>query len=627
MTIFQDLVKVYDNNKDIAGKFELDHFLKPYTLLPSGHISVGVQLEVTVSLKGEFITAGQITKDDRTTVIPATIKSANRASAPEAHPLQDKIKYVAGDYANYAPSDKKGNDFRKSYFDLLTEWAESPQAHPKIRAIYEYQKQNRLLKDLIDIGEITLADNGQLNDKDKNLYVRFNVDDENPKSLPIWQDQSVFQSWIDFYATKLRVEQPVDVDYLSGKEVPTTKLNEKNINPATSGAKLISANDSANFTYRGIFHDDDFYSVGYDSSQKMAHALKWLIQRQGLKSDTRVFVFWTDEPEENQKVADASSAMYSGSSLLQSIAGTAKKEVKPDTGKEAAGSYNSRLLGIVSSLDVKGTVHAMFLDAATTGRMATVYYNSMVGGTFKSNLETWGNNCGIWVNQQTIWTPSARGLIRSAYTNGHGGQRADVIQKRALSQLIISIINGKPISEDLLRALYRKLTHPQGYESLKQWQRDLFNYAAAYHYNSHLKGEGTMKLNQSETDRSYLFGRLLAIADRIEESAVYRKQQRNSSVSERLTTAYRFMTNFAEQPGSTWERIYLSVVRSYLGTLSGASQAYYKKQVVAILDLLDDGNTDEPLDMKFLTGFAQQQIYDQTQGSKKSDTNKELQEG
>lgn len=627
MTIFQDLVKVYDNNQSMVGKFELDNFDKPYTLLPASHVSVGVQLEVTLSLEGEFIMVSEVSKDDSTTVIPATIKSANRASAPEAHPLQDKIKYVAGDYAEYAPTDKKAPVFRELYINLLGEWAESAQTNSKIQAVFKYQQQNRLLQDLIKTGEIELAKNGQLSSKDKDLFVRFNVKEQDPKAPVIWQDRNMFQSWIDFYATKLAVEQPVDIDYLSGKKVPTTKLNEKNINPATSGAKLISANDSANFTYRGIFHDDEFYSAGYESSQKMAHALKWLIQRQGLKSDTRVFVFWTDESDENQKVAKATGTVYSGSALLQSLVKKKKVEDKPQTGEAVAQSYNSRLLGYVDELSGNGTIHAMFLDAATTGRMATVYYNSMVGGTFKKNLELWSNNCGLQINSQTVWTPSARRLVQSAYTNGRGGQRADVILKRALSQLMISIINGQAISEDLLRALFRKLIHPQGYDSLKQWQNDLFNYTAAYHYNAHLKGGGTMGLDRSETDRSYLFGRLLAIADRIENSAVYRKQQRNDNVSERLTTAYRFMTNFAEQPGTTWKRIYLSVVRSYLGTLSGGSQAYYEDEVNTILDALGDGNSDEPLSMRFLTGFAQQHVADKENSKTKSNAKNESQEG
>jgi CRISPR-associated protein Csd1 len=620
MTVFQDLVKVYDHNQAQAGKFEQDHFGKEFTLLPTSHVSVGVQLEVTIDLHGNFKNASVVGKDENTTVIPATIKSANRSSSPEAHPLQDKIKYVAGDYGQYMPTDKKAAIYRTSYMTLLGEWAVSSQKHSRIVAIYQYQQKNCLLGDLIHKGLIVPNDKGQLSAKDKNLYVRFNVYDDNPRVL--WQDQSVFQAWIDFYATKLVVEQPVEIDYLTGDTVPTTKLSEKNINPATSGAKLISANDSSNFTYRGLFLDDEFYSVGYEASQKMAHALKWLIQRQGLKSDTRVFLFWTDGSEENKKVAASASMIFNGPlSFLKSAVKEKKSKVAPETGVSIAKSYNERLLGMVSHLTTTESVHMMFLDAATTGRMATVYYNFMASDTFKKNLQVWGENCGIVIDKR-VWTPTANQLVRSAYMQGAGGQRFDTVKKHATSRLLIAIMSAQPVSGDLILAIYRKLLRPQGYRTqgqldLKRWQNDLYNFSAVLNYNQK-GGSAGMTLNQNETDRSYLFGRLLAIADAIETQSFSSRQYQNDSVTSRLTTAKRFITNFAEQPALTWQRIFQSMNRSYLKHLTEASRTYFDLQMEQIMSDFKDGDyTDAPLKPNYLKGYADQRIFDRYHNSKK----------
>lgn len=632
LTIFQDLVKVYDNNQNQAGKFEVDRYGKQYTLLPSSHVSVSIQLEVTLDSKGNFITANKVNKDDKTTVIPATIKSANRSNKPVAHPLQDKIKYVAGDYEQYAVADKDAAKCRSLYYELLAEWAESPQSNSKIQAIYNYQKKNCLIRDLVETGEIELDGKGQLNPKDKDLFVRFNINDKDPNSPVVWQDQVLFQSWIDFYTLKLVDTQPIDVDYLTGERVPTTKLSEKNINSVTSGAKLISANDAANFTYRGIFQGDDFYSVGYDSSQKMVHALKWLIQRQGLKSGSRVFLFWMDNPDDNRDVMAVTGSCIDGLAYLDTLDeqekdttvdgldyldsiseedSTDTDDSHPETGASIAKAYRRRIQGYSDKLDERGTVHAMFLDAATTGRMATVYFNDMVGGTFKKNLELWTNNCVAVLAGQRIWQPSARALVRSTYTNGRGGQRTDVIEKQALSRIIINIINGQSISDDLLRTLYIKILHPQSYEKLKQWQNDLYTYTAVDFYNYSVRGgKPNMTLNRAETDRSYLYGRLLGIADDVESKALELKRRKNSNVSDRMTTALRFFTNFAERPATTWTRILQSLIRSSFPQIKNEEQIYYKQEIKEISNFLNDLNDDQPLNNSYVKGFMHQQVAD-----------------
>lgn len=624
MTIYQDLIKVYDDNQDQIGVFEQDHFEKDYTLLPASHVSVNIQIEVTITQQGKFGSAQELDKPGIATVIPATIESATRASNIDAHPLQDKVKYVAYDYPHYAKNDKRAEKYYPSYIRLLKAWATSDYANNRIKAIYYYQQQHTLIQDLIDSSVIKL-EQGQINKKYRDAYVRFNVLDDNP--VPVWQDRDMYASWIDFYNHLLETTQPKGVDYLTGKTVPTTKLSEKNINPATSGAKLISANDKNNFTYRGLFLKDDFYSVGYLESQKMAHALKWLIQRQGLKSDSRVFLFWSSSSS-NDVLSHTAQLLAQGvpAYRLEQEQAISQTKVSGETGQAVATAYNQRLLGMTSDISYGQPVYIIFLDAATTGRMATVYYNSMDTTLFRERIETWAKNCGFIVNngqKQYIHTPTINQLIKSAYLVGRGGKRYETLKKRAMSRSLVSIINAQPLPEDLLMAIYRRLLTPRGYEDLQRWRYDLFNYTAALNYNQK-GGKINMALNLANHDRSYLFGRLLAIADDIESRALYRRQGRNANVSSRLTTAQRFMTNFSERPATTWQRIYLSIMRSYIGSLSGGSQHYYQTQIAKIIDILSDQQmNDEPLKPMFLSGFAAQHVENQYQNEQ---NNKKTQE-
>src|SRR5699024_1500139 len=86
--------------------------------------------------------------------------------------------------------------------------------------------------------------------------------------------------------------------YVTGKETLLTTQHGSRIRNAGDMSKLISANDSSGFTYRGRFaKSTEAVQIGYDVSQKAHHALRWLIQRQGTYIDSRYFVsFGVERP-------------------------------------------------------------------------------------------------------------------------------------------------------------------------------------------------------------------------------------------------------------------------------------------------------------------------------------------
>ena len=58
-----------------------------------------------------------------------------------------------------------------------------------------------------------------------------------------------------------------------------------------------------------------------------------------------------------------------------------------------------------------------------------------------------------------------------------------------------------------------------------------------------------MALDKKETDRNYLYGRLLAVADRIEYLTYDEKD------NGRVTNAKRYMSTFSQRPYETWKVI------------------------------------------------------------------------
>ena len=106
-----------------------------------------------------------------------------------------------------------------------------------------------------------------------------------------------------------------------------------------------------------------------------------------------------------------------------------------------------------------------------------------------------------------------------------------------------------------------------------------------------------MALDPNRKTRDYLYGRLLAIADRLEGHALYTAKEK------RDTNAARYMQQFADRLSKKWRQIYLSL-SPYMARLGGAK--YYKDlidEVMCKFDPIEDFNSDKPLSGEFLLGY------------------------
>lgn len=161
-----------------------------------------------------------------------------------------------------------------------------------------------------------------------------------------------------------------------------------------------------------------------------------------------------------------------------------------------------------------------------------------------------------------------------------------------------------PFPLDVERVLVEKASHLLLYEGENR-QKLLFTACAAirkYHYD-HLKEEWDMALDKNCSDRSYLFGRLLAIAEAVENST-YTDENR------RETNAMRMQKAFALRPMATW-RLLEEKLGSYYKQLSPGLRQYYRKLTQEIVDKLpvSDGGLNQKLDDIYLLGYYHQRAY------------------
>lgn len=119
-----------------------------------------------------------------------------------------------------------------------------------------------------------------------------------------------------------------------------------------------------------------------------------------------------------------------------------------------------------------------------------------------------------------------------------------------------------------------------------------------------------MALQQDNASRDYLFGRLLAVANKIEKVAL------SSSEANRLTTAERFMTQFVNRPASTWLNISNALV-PYQQRLFNNYQGYDNATKALLMQITDrfnpaDFTSNQKLTPEFLLGFHNQMMWLET---------------
>ena len=133
-----------------------------------------------------------------------------------------------------------------------------------------------------------------------------------------------------------------------------------------------------------------------------------------------------------------------------------------------------------------------------------------------------------------------------------------------------------------------------------------------------------MSLDTSNTSRDYLYGRLLALAERLEEVAL-----RAANVN-RPTTANRLMQRFADRPYETWLTIYKQL-DPYIRQMKSSRPGFLtniNKELDTVMDLFDHDQFISPkaLTGEFLLGFHCQRLTLNQKPETKIDTKLEITE-
>lgn len=586
-------------------------------LAPPYHAVISGTIRLEINIEGEFVRADTFSKEEQVLfAVPSTNDSEARTSGSFPFPLHENIKNIM----MKAPSGRDSNDYMTALYNWVND--ESFRALPVenrkgVEAVYRYLSKGTLLKDI----ENDLPGFLHKKDSDKSFII-FAVDGLGPdENANLAKNRNVRDAWIQYVEAHSHDKgTPYGMCYATGEQCELLQKGSRGI--IASKDKLFSVQrnppkddfpSTGRFTYWGTYFESpaDCMSLGRKAASKATSMLRWLIGRQGWKpanSSTQVTIVWDKvHPLAGDKVSIDVNTLYERDPAFDM-----DEEDVYDTGKEHASLVRKSRDGryVVGISNVAKKVIIMTVDMPSTGRTSIVYYNEYDADTFVDNALAWHDDAGweYWdYNKQRLVkrAPSVRDCLQLALGPNYTAIKANAGLAPNITLEVIRCINNRSLvlPYSLISAAAERLVHTERWS-----QKETGKYEGAYltfacglfrkYYNQ--KGMNIMaSLDENINDRSYLFGRVLAYYERIENLGMRQMGTDHETSASKMRVV--FFTRPADTSELLWRKIqpYLRVLHNHGGSRT--------RELQELLARIGTNNLNEPLDNAMgLMGYAAQ---------------------
>jgi CRISPR-associated protein Csd1 len=598
------------------------------------HIAFNCHLEVVLDSAGKLREIRQLDPPESIEV-PVTEDSGTRSgSLPKPHPLFDKLAYIAGDLEAVGGKALLHDE----YLALLAGWAQES-GNAKLLAVLSYVSSNRLGHDLLTRGIIERADSGELRRRldgeskrglpgilklvaqPEDAVVRWCVEIEGDPEPRLWADAALKRAWVDRAVAS--AAKP-GLCMVTGEQVTAlASKHPKGTVKKAFHAKLISQNDDTGFTYRGRFHDaEQAVGIGLGTSQKAHAALRWLVERQGHidMASAAAFVTWTpsgaDLPSLDASTAElAQRASGDDLDMLLAVSDVVAAEAeRSDVGERYASALRLLLSGYSARLQADEAAVVMSIAPSTPGRMAVTLYRRLAASDFLQRVMRW-HEIHAWKLRPAydesrsgtrlpafFGAPSPMAVVKAAFGDKVKGGRA----RKAKEGILTALLRGAPVPDAVTSAAVRRAFNRSAFgvspRDTAQYN-ELFSVACALYRGLHHTEGFCMTLERERKTRSYLFGRLLAIAHKIETDAMYV----SGEPLKRLSSAERLLPRYQLRPMTTLQNINIKLMayRKRLAAKNSYRLSLLNKEWTAVMGLFDPGDfNDQRLTGEMLLGYA-----------------------
>lgn len=566
--------------KTYAGRYFAD---SKEPLAPISHQIAKADVEITLNSEGELLSACLKDKDNAPIIIPVTEQSAGRSGTTantKPHPLCDQIRFLSPKYP----------EEYEAYLAQLHAWENSGHGHPKLHAVARYVEKGSVLEDLERFGLIALDTGGlPVKESQEKMTVCWRVESGMENDVAeCWKDRSLLGAFAAYNESQ---KQEKVYCMVSGEYAAPAVQHPKKIINICANAKLISANDSVGFTYRGRFTDDSqALTVSYEASQKAHNALRWLVANQGVSFGGRTFVCWNPQGIELPKPTGP-------------MMKNAGKLIKPSDYRQ---ELHETLKGWKERLPADATAVIAAFDAATSGRLSLTYYSELQASAFLERLHAWDDSCQWQNGQFGIRSPSLYQIVDCAFgtprtENRQTRLKADErVMAQQIQRLVSCRVDGRKMPTDIVRALTAKASNLQIYE-YAQRETLLFTACAVikkYHFDRNGE-EMQMALEPDKRDISYQYGRLLAVLEKIERDTYDKDDSREPN-------AIRMQSVYAQRPQYASRIIWEQLKKAYYPRIKPASRAFYDRllgEIIEQISTFPETEQNRPLGDTYLTGY------------------------
>ena len=576
-------------------------------LAPVSHIIQNMHVEVFLDKEGNMIRISPIEKEDAITIVPCTEDSATRSSGIAPHMLYDNLKYVAGDAFDFTGDEKLKERYQK-YCEQLEKWCCDSECPEDVKSIYQYIKKKTLLHDLIE-KNIVVHEEGKLKwnagtqNKPNDVlstFVRFCVIHDGDYTA-CNDNATIINAYIDY---DRKAHQQYGVCIATGENSLITYKHSAGIRYPGDTAKLISGGKEENI------------ALGYEISQKAHSALRWLARNQGFKTGEQTVVVWSVGTKQVPSPLEDTYGIFADLSIIHNS--YTPMDVYAKNLKKAVLGY--RKSDLTGPLD-QNKIIVMILEAATPGRLSIEYYKEFMDIDYLDNIEYWHRTC-VWnhsykLEQNTLdqedgrekkesrrikftGAPSVNDIIEAAY-----GRNVDEKLKKHLIELLVAcVVDRKNIPYDIVMKAVQRLSNPS---AMKNWEHEKYLSITCalikkYYYDRY-KEDYDMAVNYENRDRSYLFGRVLAYAERIEKYVQFKQGGEN-----RVPNAYKLRSKFHVQPARTLEILddKLQPYVEKLHTIDGGKHYWMYLSMQSVISMIDENDyrNNKPLNPTYLLGYA-----------------------
>lgn len=388
-------------------------------------------------------------------------------------------------------------------------------------------------------------------------------------------------------------------------------------------AKLISVSNNIE-TYKGRFKQrEDVFTVGNQTSEKIHLMAKFLLENEHTHAwlgSGQHLINWFSDDLTNETQLDITSPKVEDNGMFD-FGETSSDDSPKFQVTEVNKKIRSAFIHGKKEFGDGATYYVAIVNKTNDGRVALKYFRQLAASQLLDNLNKWQDRYSWQIKKQNgeyaECPPSYQDIVLAAYGVDRGRFLEldnDKFKSDQFQKLATSMIDGKDIPDTILGKLKDNIKQRQRYGNT--WNKVLFVSLALLHKTN--KEEFTPMLDHENKDRSYLFGRLLAIFELLE----LQRYQLDGSKNDRITNAERYWTAYTSQPAKLMMNL-TNKIKPYEEAVKLNSPGIFNKlekereEIMVLLGpLMQERGINDPLDYRFIFGYYAEKQYFYTKQEK-----------